>query len=345
MTAISEEVTQQQLPFIFYKPPLAVEVNFIAGKTQETILNKETKNGFWVSPFGLGEQGFLIQEEYTHSFNLFDDFNEIKIPFYASKHPPQNFVGEDDFKTLVADALTEIKQNNLGKIVVSRVEKMQISQGFDVMEYYKKVCNAHPTAFVYLLSHPAYGTWLGASPELLLSCNDGGGIETMSLAGTKSLEAVDNFSDKEIREQEFVSHHIENVLNDYCQSADFLSAKNAKAGDLIHLKTSYKAQLKNGIHWSEVANKLNPTPAICGTPTKAAFDFIQSHESYDRSLYTGFLGRITKDSVNLFVNIRCMQIFNKEVYFYAGCGIVEGSIPEEEWKETQLKTATLKSLI
>jgi isochorismate synthase len=49
------------------------------------------------------------------------------------------------------------------------------------------------------------------------------------------------------------------------------------------------------------------------------------------------MGGISK----LYVNLRCMQLFDQTAKLYAGAGITFDSIPEKEWDETTLKCHTL----
>ena len=47
------------------------------------------------------------------------------------------------------------------------------------------------------------------------------------------------------------------------------------------------------------------------------------------------------DTTNLFVNLRCTELFANAVNLYVGGGITKDSIPEAEWEETELKAKTL----
>jgi isochorismate synthase len=45
--------------------------------------------------------------------------------------------------------------------------------------------------------------------------------------------------------------------------------------------------------------------------------------------------------VNLYVTLRCAQLFQNGYTLYAGCGVNEDSDPEVEWNETAAKMALL----
>ncbi|MNY68317.1 Menaquinone-specific isochorismate synthase [compost metagenome] len=76
------------------------------------------------------------------------------------------------------------------------------------------------------------------------------------------------------------------------------------------------------------------------------------NENYDREYYTGFLGELNKKDFtekkqksDLYVNLRCMQIKDKQAHLYMGCGITKESIPEKEWNESVNKSMTMKSVL
>jgi isochorismate synthase len=75
-------------------------------------------------------------------------------------------------------------------------------------------------------------------------------------------------------------------------------------------------------------------------------DFIRSTEKHDRGYYTGFLGPVgLGDLIQLYVNLRCLQVFDDRLVLYIGGGITHDSIPEEEWEETEIKAETLLSVL
>ena len=77
-------------------------------------------------------------------------------------------------------------------------------------------------------------------------------------------------------------------------------------------------------------------------------DFILSEEGYDRKFYAGFLGEINQNQqgdVDLFVNLRCMEIEKNKIHLYIGCGITKDSNPEKEYYETANKAMTMKEIL
>ena len=61
---------------------------------------------------------------------------------------------------------------------------------------------------------------------------------------------------------------------------------------ITHLKTEFKSTLKSKIDPFDIIHNLHPTPAVCGTPKKAAMEIIRKLESHNRGWYSGTLGWI-----------------------------------------------------
>ena len=258
------------------------------------------------------------------------------------------------FRSDVVEAVQSIKKGIFEKVVLSRFHDQTLPDDFDPMIAFEAACKAYPNAFVYLISTPNYGCWLGATPETLLEV-DNNLFKTVSLASTQKLrtDQIMNevaWTQKEIEEQAMVSRYIIDCfkkirLREYRENGP----KTIQAGRMAHLKTIYEVDMEE-VNMPELASTmlelLNPTSAVCGMPLRPALDFIKKHEKYDRELYAGFLGPINMEGyTHLFVNLRCMKIMGQTGRFYAGAGITENSNAEKEYEETQLKMQTLKKII
>jgi len=91
---------------------------------------------------------------------------------------------------------------------------------------------------------------------------------------------------------------------------------------------------------------LHPTSAVCGMPLAESLEFLQRHVGYDRQFYSGYLGPVNlQHQTNLYVNLRCMQLFEEDAVLYAGAGVLSDSDPEKEWHETEMKMNTLLKVI
>jgi len=265
---------------------------------------------------------------------------------------------------LVEKGLAEIKKGFLKKVVLSR--RLTIEAKNSPIELFKKILGAYTSAFCYLWHHPKVGTWLGATPEILLR-TDSKRFTTMSLAGTKAYKANEpvEWDQKELYEQILVTDYIKGALKDKVADLDVSALETLQAGNLLHLRTKLSGRMITVL--TDIIQALHPTPAVCGMPLVPAKRFILEHENYDRQFYTGFLGelnfkrdfrrspnrknqenqayRTVKSCSELFVNLRCMQLLKNKAHIYIGGGITSDSDPGKEWQETVNKSSTMLKVL
>ena len=202
----------------------------------------------------------------------------------------------------------------------------------------------YPSAFCYLFYHPKVGTWLAATPETLFQSN-GHNFQTMALAGTQPFkEGEIHWLSKEKEEQQIVTDTIVQQLQGYAEKIEVSAPKTVQAGKVMHLCTIIKGKIKENKAF-EIIQRLHPTPAVCGYPTKEARTFIIENELYNRQYYTGYCGWVSNNNQALYVNLRCMQITANETFLYVGGGITKDSIPEKEYEETQNKAQTMITIL
>lgn len=262
---------------------------------------------------------------------------------------------QSSFVEKIQKTIDFIKNGHASKVVISRFEDFKLKEGFSLSVCFKELKQAYPNAFCYLTYTPKLGIWMGASPERLISIENNRIFRTESLAGTQYLPEVADLGDvawtqKEIEEQAMVSRYIIDCLKkirlrEFAESGP----KTVRAGKLVHLKTEYLVDMVE-TNMPDLGNimleLLHPTSAVCGAPREAADLFIRENEGYDRALYAGFLGPVNfKETTSLYVNLRCMQLFDNKARLYAGAGITENSNPQKEYQETVNKMKTLLDIL
>tara|TARA_B100000780_G_scaffold277684_1_gene249002 strand:- start:9044 stop:10015 length:972 start_codon:yes stop_codon:yes gene_type:complete len=249
---------------------------------------------------------------------------------------------QNDHMNAVSKAIDLIENGVLDKVVVARIKSVTSDASPEAT--FKLKCEKHPDAFVYLIDHPSCGVWCGATPELLIASSDNR-VETVSLAGTRVLlkgDATNDWTAKEKHEQAQVTEYIQSVLENYGASEMSIEPRaDRKYGNLIHLETRFRCSIKGDIQ--HLASTLHPTPAVGGRPLKEACDFIALHEQFSRAYYSGYLGVETASGSAYYVNLRAAQWMVGGIRIYAGGGIVEGSIPQDEWLETEAKIKAIEA--
>ncbi len=285
------------------------------------------KDGFVIVPF-VGDIGYWFEA------GRFEDQPVVK------KQNPLCYSKEEYI--LKADAFIEqIIERKLSKAIFSRIKESKVSSDLELI--YSRLCDAYPNAFVYLISSNLFGTWVGATPEVLMSSANGL-AHTISLAGTKKSDDISLWGSKEINEQQYVTDFITDNLSEW----KFSNIKQSPPYDLLagpvkHIATNFEFSIENR-NLLEIVMKLHPTPAVSGLPRDKSLTLIDRVEDHNRSLYAGFIGVIGEES-NLFVNLRCAQIIENDCYLYLGGGFTKDSDSEKEWVETENKSRTLLDII
>jgi isochorismate synthase len=194
-----------------------------------------------------------------------------------------------------------------------------------------------------LFHTPQTGTWIGSTPEILLS---GKGNEwfTVALAGTQPIlngKLPETWSEKKREEQQLVTDYIRDRLLSFNICPEESGPYTIQAGELAHLKTDFRFSLSGNQNLGELIDA-----AVCGIPKEKAFRFINDNEGYDRRYYSGFTGRLnTDEQTDLYVNLRCMQVEENHLLLYAGGGLLASSDLHEEWLEIENKLMTMFRII
>ncbi len=307
------------------------------------------------------EKNLTYAEELKDQINkLLQERDELKSSNYhtAAGAEQHREMSRENFIKLVNLAKEQIVSYGFKKVVPSRCQYVSLPQDFDLAATFQHTCDMYPHAFVSAISIPGVGTWLGASPEILVKTFTQQGrkfFQTMALAGTQKLDNVSGIKNaawrsKEIEEQALVSRYIINCFKKIrLREYDEDGPKTVAAGNLLHLCTDLTVNMDE-VNFPELGSVmlklLHPTSAVCGLPKEPALAFIQENEQYNRGLFAGFLGPVNiDDEVNIYVNLRCMQLTEKKALIYAGAGVTADSEAEKEWQETALKMQTLENVL
>jgi isochorismate synthase len=314
----------------------------------QSVVGIDKYSGFVFAPFTVSENKSIYILPFNKNIDNFECEQSVNNELYVTKKSTLNTeISKHKYINHLNKLLTTLNNTDVKKVVLSRNKKMTEYDISYMPKLFDKLKIAYPKAFVYQVFIPNVGYWVGATPEVLLSIKDNIAT-TVSLAGTKLFNSnVLEWDNKEKNEQELVTKYIHSVLksfniNDVIES----TPQTIKTGQLAHIKTKIEFKshhIKNRV--GEFINKLHPTPAVCGLPVKESKEIIQTTEEYDREYYTGYLGLLDCDKVDLFVNLRCLQAFKDSVVIYAGGGVIQDSDVEKEWEETVLKINSIKEII
>lgn len=334
---------------------------------------EDSSTGFAFAPFDKNKKKIFLKADHLYTFTNGklqvngnpslttspEQFNNQPLASKIRYHIAQGKItagsDPDTFKLLVTKSIAGIESGLFEKVVPSRTKRIPLPDNFDPLLTFEKLCEQYPHALVTLVSSPETGTWIGATPELLVSVDAKMRFKTSAVAGTQRLQPGANpkviaWTQKEIEEQALVCRYIINCFKRIrLREFDEQGPKTTIAGNIIHLRTDYEVNMQatNFPQLGSVMLKLlHPTSAVCGMPLEAATAFLHDHEKYDREFYSGYLGPVNfRGESHLFVNLRCMTIREGAALLYAGAGVTADSDPQMEWEETEMKMNTLLQVI
>lgn len=298
-------------------------------------------------------RGFVIAPFLPHSPMIFipadrecesDTFSEalrhngygLCAPFPEASTTPDQLA--DEVETIKALE----REGRLTKAVAARC--LLQDAPVDINALFDSLCRNYPDAFVYLFSTPESGTWIGATPEVLLE-NDGKDLHTMALAGTHRDNDTDGWDAKNRREHDVVTKYIMDCFTDFGLTPFADKPVTKMAGPVEHLMTRISVPASDTLDVLQLIDTLAPTPALCGMPRELAAETIAQQEHFERAFFGGYCGPWNGyDSFSLFVTLRCAHIAPDRAVLYAGAGIMSESDPASEWAEIDRKLSTLTSL-
>lgn len=237
--------------------------------------------------------------------------------------------------------LRDVHRRRGGKTVLSRIIRGTLSDNIDIADACKSYFEANPGAFCTLVSRRETGTWIIATPELLLYA-DSVWARTMSLAGTRPADTDEPWDTKNIEEQAIVTRFILDEWRRIGLDPVAEAPMTLRSNRVEHICTRINARLSSEIDIDTILEHTSPTPAVCGMPRYDARHLIEQHEAHSRGLYAGYIAVAHGDTIRAFVTLRCARLdADGSFAVYAGGGITADSIPENELRETRLKASAI----
>ncbi len=353
LTAVGKCMTHRW-PFALYAMPGDTAFSFKAGSSDDAEdVAAESLPGFMVSFFNDSSSPATIDGSLTLEEILEADDSVPDGPM-PEIHPVAESTPRLLHKAQVVTLVDELKRQGLrnrGKVVLSRVIAMESDRSpvTVALEYFANF----PNAFRAIFYHPTTGMWITATPETLVEYTYGNGCtRTMALAGTRPAGTEEEWDKKNLLEQKIVTDEIIATFFSEEIAADVSPLYTRNAGNIEHLCQNITGHTPlPPERLVEFVNHLSPTPAVAGYPRRAAVELIERYETHFRHCYSGWLGVEDEDRIRLFVNLRCAMVEPREVKdettgevstrylynIYVGSGILAGSNPDLEWRETALK--------
>ncbi|WP_162297913.1 isochorismate synthase [Halalkalibacillus sediminis] len=252
-----------------------------------------------------------------------------------------------DWEALINDAVSQIKNGEMGKVVLARQLEADFEHKITTLEVLNRLYKQQKDSYIFAVEN-GEDTFIGASPEQLVNV-EGQRLSSACLAGTTSrgntIESDEQlaselfYDEKNRQEHHYVVEMMREAISPLCENVEIPDDPTIyPLRALQHLYTPVQAQLKQDYNVLDVVKHLHPTPALGGEPREKALEFIEKNEQLDRGWYAAPVGWMNHHWDGEFaVGIRSGLIRNHKAILFAGCGIVEDSDPEAEFNETELK--------
>jgi len=368
---------EARLSFALWRLPSSSTVHFAASREPigtHDINLEDSKPGFLFAPFDPGAKKiFLPADEFFRyeegqltalSGSVLEKLRPLPKEASRARKKSSYYVGDGSLHTsmeqssyqhLVALCRDAVLQGSFEKVVPSRCKKIPLPENFDLARLFTTLSHRYPTAMVSVFSSPVTGTWIGATPEMLVSVDAQQHFHTAAVAGTQQfIPGTDlrtiTWTQKEIEEQALVERYVISCFKKIrLREFEERGPKTVVAGNVVHLKTEFEVDMVATRYpqlGTVMLQLLHPTSAVCGMPLEPSMAFLKQYEGYNRQFYSGYLGPVRIDQeTHLFVNLRCMNVSTDSALVYAGAGVLGDSDPEKEWRETELKMNTLLDVI
>jgi len=303
---------------------------------------------FTFDPDVAGSVLFVPEEvERITALPALPDRNGVDRPRFAGAR-----IDEVHWMEEVARAVEAVRSTDLSKVVLARDEVLWSRAPFSEREVALRLARAFPGCYTFLCDG-----LVGATPELLVR-RKGREVESVVLAGTArrgadaeedaAAAATMRSSPKERDEHSLAVGSVVQALRAVCRQIEVEAEPHLlRLPNVQHLATRVTAELDDAsVSVLDLLDVLHPTAAVGGVPRGAALDRIRAAEGDLRGRYAGPVGWIDRNGDGEWgIALRCALLMGDRARLFAGAGIVEGSLPEEELEETRLKFRAMEGAL
>jgi anthranilate synthase component I len=251
-----------------------------------------------------------------------------------------------DYVTAVGRARDHIINGEIFQVVLSVGCTAPVTA--DGLAVYAELSALNPSPFQFWYRGPEFEA-VGASPEPCVILGDGA-ILVRPLAGTRPRgpgAEADRVREHELRssEKELAEHRMlvdlaRNDLGRVCQPGSIRVPRLMgieRYSHVMHLTSDVVGQLRVDSRADDAIRATFPAGTMTGAPKVRAMEIIDELEPIGRGLYSGAVGSIGIDRVDLYLTIRSLVLQADQVWLQAGGGIVYDSDPQAEREECVAK--------
>ncbi|MFP5220062.1 MAG: isochorismate synthase MenF [Actinomycetes bacterium] len=260
----------------------------------------------------------------------------------------------EQFTAAVADAVGRIRAGDLAKVVLAREVEANLDAPLDARWPLRRLAADYAGCWTFSVDR-----LVGATPEMLVRLRDGTASSRV-LAGTlrrsgdanrdERMTTAFGRSIKDLEEHGYGVRSVVEALARHCTEVDVPSAPFVlDLPNVLHLATDVTGTVADGSTSLDLLASLHPSAAVCGAPTATARGVIREIEGLDRGRYAGPVGWLdARGDGEWGIALRCAEVDADDasrLRRFAGCGIVEGSRPDDELAESNAKLLAMRSAL
>ena len=258
---------------------------------------------------------------------------------------------KEDYLKAVARAKEYIAAGDVMQVQIG--QRIHKPYADSPLSLYRALRTLNPSPYMYFYNFGDFHV-VGASPEILVRSEDREGkrmVAIRPIAGTRprgntpehdAILAAELAADPKERAEHLML--IDLARNDIGRIAEIGTVRVTeqyvieKYSHVQHLVSHVEGVLKPGMTNLDVLRATFPAGTLSGAPKVRAMEIIDELEPSKRGIYGGAVGYLSfAGDMDLAITIRTGVIKGNVLYAQAAAGIVADSVPENEWKETEVK--------
>ena len=270
-------------------------------------------------------------------------------------HAVEREFAKDDYLAAVLQAKEYIAAGDMMQVQIGQRLKKRYTES--PLSLYRALRSLNPSPYMYFYDMGDFQI-VGASPEILVRhehAPEGEKITIRPIAGTRPRGATPE-QDKALEEElladpkERAEHLmlIDLARNDIGRIAQTGSVQVTEAfvverySHVMHIVSNVEGLLKPGMTNLDVLRASFPAGTLTGAPKIRAMEIIDELEPVKRGIYGGACGYLSfAGDMDVAIAIRTGIVKDNTLYVQAAAGVVADSVPEMEWRETEVKARAL----
>ena len=294
----------------------------------------------------INEINIKVIEEKLRKILIFD-FSKINLKKVNEK-----------FQKNIIEIKKLISKGDIFQANITAKCELDFEEEYNYLDIYSKIRSKLKAPFggIIISNQNSYKeAVLSTSPERFLKTNSERYVETRPIKGTRprhkdkshdSFNAIDLITNEKDRaENIMIVDLLRNDLGKVCETGSIIVPELLKLESYLrvhHLTSVVRGKMKKDKTWIDLIEACWPGGSITGAPKVRACQRIYELEGFARGPYCGSFLKINwNGELDSNILIRSFILKNKNIKIYAGCGIVNDSIPCEENDELNWKLLPL----